>query len=635
MAHSLLRSFLCAALIFAPFHVLLAQNMRVGDSLLHANAPDSLRLAQTNEWLRTNLPSGPSEAFPLAEEVLQLALKTSNPRLIAGAYYNLGTALHFLEKIDIAKLNFEKSLTYATQANDPNAMIRANRGLIRYTMATGDMVLTISHLKSIEGLLPQVKEPALLAGYHTLCCGIYATLQRWDEVERIARRALDIAGVNNLTIPLPSAHYHLGKSFQHRGQLDSAIHYIRLAQQGYRNINNQEEVAGMTMQIAEILAKQNKKNEAIIEMAEALRIVETSHDSAGIGFVNMSFGKMRLGFGEIAEAERLLLRSKGIFEQLRQVPEQMVLYEILAELYEKKGQNGTALSYFKRFADLRENIAGVETKKKIAELEARFESTQKELRITNLNSENGYQRLQIGLLLALLALLGLAAAIGYQLVRGRQRKALLQQQQVWAQQVVDSTEGERRRIAFELHDGVAQQLAGIKLMAAGLLRQLPDTDKAKGKALITEIEQTGQDVRQLSHQMMPRSLGELGLSAALEDLFWLNFSQLGDTLTTETTQYQLQPHPTRDIALYRIAQEAVQNIQKHAEASAVALLLHANTHEIELCITDNGKGGAVDTATSLGMESMASRTRLLGGKLGIESAPEKGTLIRVLIPLLP
>ncbi len=633
MSHSLFRSFLCAALFLGLIQVIQAQNMRVGDSLLHSNAPDSLRLAQTNDWLRNNLASGPAEALPLAEETLQLALLTQNPRLIATAHNNLGTALHFLEKIDIAKINFEKSLAYATQANDPNAMIRANRGLIRYTMATGDMVQTVTHLKSIEGILPQVKEPALLAGYHTLCCGIYATLQRWDEVERMARRALDIARANNLTSPLPSANYHVGKSFQHRGQLDSAVHYIRLAQQGYRSMNNHEEVAGMTMQIAEILAQQNKKNEAVSEMAEALRIVETSSDSAGIGYVSMSFGKMRLGFGEIAEAERLLLRSNGIFEQLHQVPEQMALFEVLAQLYEKKGQHSTALSYFKRFAELRENIAGVETKKKIAELEARFENTQKEQRITNLNSENGYQRLQIGLLVALLALLGLAAAIGYQLVRGRQRKALLQQQQEWAQQVVDSTEAERRRIAFELHDGVAQQLAGIKLMAAGLLRQLPESTRSKGTTLITEIEQIGTDVRQLSHQMMPRSLGELGLSAALEDLFWLNFSQLGTKLTTDTAAYQLQPHSTRDIALYRIAQEAVHNIQKHAGASAVTLLLQSNTQEIELCITDNGKGGATTNPKSLGMEGMASRTRLLGGKLSIESAPGEGTVVRVQLPL--
>ena len=242
-------------------------------------------------------------------------------------------------------------------------------------------------------------------------------------------------------------------------------------------------------------------------------------------------------------------------------------------------------------------------------------------------------QLQIGLLIAIAALLLAGALAGYLQIRNRQRKASILAQQRWAKTVVDSTESVQQRIASDLHDGIAQQLAALKMMASGLLRKVPDDQRPLVNTLVAQLNQTGQEVRQLSHQMMPRSLSELGLEAALEDLFWLSFSQ-----TSIELKMQIEPvlKPLDNdcaIALYRIAQEAANNILKHAEATAIQVTLRANESEVFLGISDNGRGMAADVVHSLGMQSMASRAKLCNGHFEISPSLEGGLSVEVRLPI--
>lgn len=208
--------------------------------------------------------------------------------------------------------------------------------------------------------------------------------------------------------------------------------------------------------------------------------------------------------------------------------------------------------------------------------------------------------------------------------------------------LLKAREEESRRLARELHDDTAQTLAylGIELDALSTkFRSLPEEIIRRLKTIQEKINNTQQDIRRFSHELHPAILENLGLEAALE------------TLTTEMNpdgkmEVQLnidgaERHLPDDISLnlYRIAQEAFNNIFKHASATQVAVNLRYAADKIILSVADNGIGFSVSTRTSsktrsgLGLVNMKERAALIGAELKIESGAGQGTIISVKAPL--
>jgi signal transduction histidine kinase len=608
------------------------QPLSTGDSILSLNIPDTSKLAMLNNWIKSNSPNLREPLIPISLATIELAKKTGNAGQISSAYNSYGTVLYFQEKISDAAKAFQKALEYAEKAADPLLIIPAYRGMMRTCLAQGDNVQSLQYLYKMELLMSQIKDPNLISTGLNNICNTYSTLKRWDDVERISRQAIAYNRQNHLIKQLPGALYHLGKTFEVKGKLDSAVFYLLLARKGFIEINNQEEYAGMTMQLAQIYAKQGKKGLAIAEMDLALKTVENNRDSAGIAFVSMEQGRLFMKLGRLPEAEFAFLRSKDLFERMKLPPYQKNIYVALSDFYTQKKEFELALNYFKKYISIKDTLEGAETQKKLLELEAEFENTKKEQEISLLHRINHTQSLQIGLLAAMAGVFLLAAMAIFLMIRNKQRKQLLKQQQLWVKTLAESTENERQRIAADLHDGIVQQLAALKLMATGISKKISDNAGTEMNQLIGQIEKTSLEVRHISHQMMPRSLGELGLAAAMEDLFWLSFSQTNIHFQVDTEHFSATPQAVRDTFIYRIAQEAVNNILKHAAATAVELKLYSDATAIHLTITDNGRGFDLNAPSSIGMKTMSSRAQLFNGQFEVKTEPQKGTKISVSIP---
>ena len=612
-----------------------AQQM-FSDSILALPVADTTKLRKLSSWIRANGPNLREPVMKAAQAALELAQKTGDPSLLSDAWFDMGNTCMFQEKVEDSGAAFQESLNLARKMADMERTFRALLGMTRYYGSKGDYVRTLAIMQEAEILIPQVKNAKLVGGCYTLFCNVFEQMRRWDEVEKIARRAIQFNLHNNVISQIPASYYHLGRCFENNGQLDSAVWYLRKAQTGYRLANNQEELAGMTMQIAQLLHQLHEPEAAVQEMETALHIVEQNRDSAGIAFVNLEKGKLMMALARMQEAEPALLKSAAIFEKFGLSPPLQDVYHSLSNFYAQTNAYRNAYLYFQKYTVIRDSLEGIDKQKQLDEMSAKFENTKKEQQITLLNQENHNQRLQIGLLLALAALLMAGAVAGFQFVRNRQRKTLLNEQNHWMKIVVDSTENERRRIAADLHDGIAQQIAAVKMYAGGLVRTLEGNQRAQAEKLAAELDNTSREVRQLSHQMMPRTLGELGLVAALEDLFWLSFSQSSIKTVTDTEQYTLPTNPTTDTALYRIAQEAVNNIMKHAQPTSVSLCLRNTGNLIYLTITDDGLGFDVKAGNTslktLGMENIQSRVRLCGGTVHVHSSPGKGVKIDVEMP---
>ena len=608
-----------------------------GDSVLASAQADTTKLRLLHHWIKWNAPNLREPMLRAALSAVEIAQKTNDPNWQANAWNDLGSVYFYQEKPGESGAAFSNARNFALQSGDANSLMSALRGLTHFYRENGDNVRALETVQEMETLLPKIKDPTLASACLTHFCNIYTVLHRWEKVELLARRAVQFNLQNRLDQQLPGSYYHLAKSFERNNALDSAMFYLQKAQRGFSTINNQEELAGMTMQIAQLYSQLSKPEAAIREMEKALLMVEQNRDSAGIAYVSMEKGRLMMRYNRNNEAEAAFTHSVAIFEKLNIISYKKDIYEALSQFYEKTGQPATSLAYYKQYIAIRDTIEDIESKKQLAELEASFENAKKEQQITLLYQENNNQRLQIGLLAALTAFLLVGVLAGFLFIRNRQRKALLQEQKRWAQTVVDSAEAERKRIAADLHDGIAQQIAAIKMYASGLLRHLQGTPREQIEHLTNALDHTGQEIRQLAHQMMPRSLAELGLTAALDDLIWLSFSQTSIQVTMNTDEYTLPANPTNDTALYRVTQEAINNILKHAEAQSVRLILRNTATLLTLSIADDGIGFDLPKTENhpetLGIKSMRSRILLCGGTMTLTSTPHNGTLIEIKIPI--
>jgi signal transduction histidine kinase len=210
--------------------------------------------------------------------------------------------------------------------------------------------------------------------------------------------------------------------------------------------------------------------------------------------------------------------------------------------------------------------------------------------------------------------------------------------------LLEGQEEERRRFARELHDGIGQMLTGLKLHAEKLKSvSLADEKQRQRFAelcdLIADIIQT---TRQVSYNLMPSTLGDFGLGPTLQLLAEQTTRSSGINVVFEGVRAMERLSPAMEIGLYRIAQEALHNAVKYAEAQTIRIRLQPDRNKVVLSVEDHGKGFTLKSTRQKegpspivnGLENMRTRARLLNGSLTIKSKPKKGTTVQVSINLV-
>ncbi|MGN6668738.1 MAG: cache domain-containing protein [Trinickia sp.] len=217
-----------------------------------------------------------------------------------------------------------------------------------------------------------------------------------------------------------------------------------------------------------------------------------------------------------------------------------------------------------------------------------------------------------------------------------------------AQQVVESQEHERARLSRELHDGISQMMVSVKLLLESALARLertghphvrvPSAEAALGTAL-TRLSHVLREVRRISHALRPSMLDDLGLAAALEQLTRELGGETGIEMRVETdTASRAAALPAAvNTALFRIAQEALTNIVRHAHASHATLAFAVRDAAATLTIVDDGQGFDVegtqaDSRRGIGLRNMRERLDTLAGMLSIASQPGQ-TVVTATVPL--
>jgi len=213
------------------------------------------------------------------------------------------------------------------------------------------------------------------------------------------------------------------------------------------------------------------------------------------------------------------------------------------------------------------------------------------------------------------------------------------EQEVVTRLIVHSQEDERKRVAAELHDGLSQNLALLAIEMEMLGQHPPETSgdlKTRLQALSTQTKGLSAEVHRISHGLHPAKLTQLGLAVAVR-----GFCREVEAAHRITLHFSANDVPRvlpEEVALclYRVTQEAVQNVVKHSGAKSATVALTTAGDAIELEITDDGKGFDPNTHRgngTLGLVTMSERVRLVRGQFLVESAPGEGTRVRIQVPV--
>jgi signal transduction histidine kinase len=202
--------------------------------------------------------------------------------------------------------------------------------------------------------------------------------------------------------------------------------------------------------------------------------------------------------------------------------------------------------------------------------------------------------------------------------------------------VVDGQELERRRLARELHDETGQALTSILLGLKAVEEAKDDATLGAAAGNLRElVVATLQDVRRLAVELRPKALDDFGLVPALERLVETFSERTGIDVQLESQLGDERLPEEMETTLYRLVQESLTNVVKHAHARTVSILLVRRTDRVTAIVEDDGRGfdPAEARADGLGLVGMRERAALVGGKLTVEAAAGAGTTIAVEVPL--
>lgn len=327
----------------------------------------------------------------------------------------------------------------------------------------------------------------------------------------------------------------------------------------------------------------------------------------------------------------------------------------LADVEAYQHHNKEAVQYYQQYIHLNDSLNEAGTKKQINEIENKYQAKQKQDSILVLQKNNQIQSLALNkrrslnyVLLAGVALLILMGILIYRNMRHRhyilEQNELLQTQRILElekehqlvamQSVMKGQEEERSRLAKDLHDGVGGLLSGVKLSLSTMKGNvfLSEQHAQSVNNVIEQLDHSIAELRRVSHNMMPEALIKYGLKEALEN--YCENINLSGTLKAQLQAYGLdnRMEQSTEIILYRMVQELLNNVIKHAEAKNVLVQLTREEDRFSLTVEDDGKGfdtAKMDSKDGAGLANIKARAEYLNGAIDIQSVPGEGTSLNI------
>lgn len=386
---------------------------------------------------------------------------------------------------------------------------------------------------------------------------------------------------------------------------------------------------------------QKNFGEAEKYLLQALELRKQLKDSLAIALGYGDLGYMYKEQGLYAKAIDQYNLSNSIAIKMEYADLLLSNYKELSAIAEKKADFRSSLDYYKKQAALKDSIYSGDKLKQIEQLNAKYQAEKKEQQLKLQEAELTKKNY---LLWGLVAVTLLITFAGFNFYRKRQVQNKLQlqaevmkQQDMATRAIINAEENERKRIAAELHDGVGQMMSAAKMNLSAFENDIQFKDEAQKMSferLIALVDESCKEIRSVSHQMMPNALLKSGLASAVKEfLDKIDNRIIKISLHTEGLQERLDSNI--ETVLYRVIQECVNNVIKHAGANKLDISLIRDADGISATVEDNGRG--FDTTDKnkfegIGLKNISSRVNFLKGTVDFDSAPGRGTLVAIHVP---
>ncbi len=488
-------------------------------------------------------------------------------------------------------------------------------------------------------------DPATLPTLYTNLSGVLEitgddekSLSYLRKAERIAR---EIKHDHLLTLIL----INKGNTFNNLRQTDSSIDNLKegLALARSKHFLQWQHLA--LSNLAGSSYEEGRYQDALTYLEEAVKLkgdVDPNYRNTNITLL----GKVHFALGNYKLAERYMLQSLQIADTMHIARGKLLGHQMLADLYARQGDFQKAFGHQQTYLQLKDSIEGTETKYNISQLDVKYRTAQKDkeiaqkaLQISRQKAQLKQRNLWILGISAGALLLAAVAALLYSLYRSSWHQKRFQDEKLHSLEqeqeigqlkaMMKGEEKERIRIAQDLHDGIGGMLASIKMNLHAIGDEKPEFIALPGFTRVSVmLADTTQEVRKTAHNLMPDALSRQGLREALL-LYCENNS---NSQLQVALQYDVAEGlgKAAELFLYRIVQELVQNIVKHAKASYAVIQLMLHEDRLSITVEDNGIGFDQSLPVKgTGLHNLKGKAETLQGYVSIASRKNNGTTAHI------
>lgn len=639
------KQFVCFLLSFFINGLLHAQK---ADSLLQLlpNTKDTQRVQVLNALCSEYTYNNPDKGKQFVLEALQLAQQINYTLGKARALNRLGIIYDVSGNYDSAIDYYLQAGVAFSQANNIRGKGAAlnNIGMIYATKGNYRKALVL-HFEALK-IFESINEEPYAASALNNIANVYADLNKYNLAFTYYLKASVINKKTGDNDALASNYTNIASSLRECNQPDLAINYVNKSLAIQLASNNQYGLGILYTVLGNIYGDKGQYKQSLYYLLKSLQIRNTLNDEAGKASVLLNISGQYSLLNNKYLAEKYALQAHEIALRINSYRMLRKTSMLLFNVYTKAQEYEKAVQYVDIAIMARDSAMNEESNKNMAEMEAKYENEKKrlelekkDLALNNATLEIKQKRsMIISLVSACLFIILFGFGI-YYFNRNKQQRAmdahLITQQELRNKAIIEAEEKERIRIARELHDGIGQQLSAAKMNLSAFEATMPEDKKETFHYLMELVDDAVKEVRSISHKMIPNALLRSGLTSAVRE--FVNKLTISGTLKIDLHIVGIDTRLDHSIetVLYRVIQECVGNIIKHAQASHVNIqLIKYDTH-LNLVIEDNGVGfdtNKINKFEGIGLKNIVSRVLYLNGTVDFDSMLGHGTTIIVDVP---
>ncbi|MEH6704758.1 MAG: sensor histidine kinase [Galbibacter orientalis] len=571
---------------------------------------------------------------------------------IIGEYKN--TIKYTNQAIDLLKkLDTKKGLAACY-----NILASAYKNLGEYPKAIDCFMNCLKYSKQTNSQIQEANAYLNIATLYLLQKDYKKSAENLDRAANLYRSLGDDDGVLTTLFNFANILKEQGKFSQARKHYQTVLDYREKE-------GNKAAVAYVNINLSQMLVEEGKCKEAVVALKKTLALLEELKFNSDISIVLNDLGLCETKLGNTTAAINYFQRALAIGEEQSLHPYSSDIYKNLANLYQKENNYKKAFEFYQKGVASTAEQNSLDKKVYVAEIQERYETALKEARIQLLEKEQKLgetelqkveltvkrQRLVRNVLIAgfILVFITLIILRVSHIKRLRIQKELSIQQEENAKQQInkmindhklsvieryqEGQDEERSRLAREIHDGIGSDLASIKIAFEQYSEQ--HHDDFQSRRIASAINNACVDVRSLSHQLHPLPFSKIGFTSFLSDFI----DQITKKTATEIQTFFFPEEAIDELPdflladVYRIVQELINNILKHAEAKHAAVQLTMHEDHLNIVINDDGIGFQNNKKSGIGLRNIKERLHKVQGSLEIDCSPGRGTSITIDIPV--